>query len=316
MACLTSTTAFYSDCVKRQRSMAAWFVPHPENIEVAWVLRDRMKAADPEGKGGLVTWNATRPPFVEADAVQRAALLARTAGAPLYIVHTSSAEALQAGVRQRLTETPLYLETCPHYLTHDVQSSEGVVAKINPPLRESSDRKALWQGIIDGHIDTIATDHVHRDLSSKEGGIWDASPGCPGMDTLLPVMLSEGYHRRGLSLERIVELASENPARIMGMGHQKGSIEVGLDADLAIIDLNAEWTLHKSDVVSSAGYSIYEGWTFRGRVVHACVRGKWTLRDGALEESAVGHGRFVQRKLSKTTLPSKARACFRGRTGV
>src|ERR1700758_4650102 len=75
--------------------------PHPETIEIAWVLRDRLKASDPEGRDGLKTWNATRPPFVEADAVQRAAYVAHTAGAPLYVVHTSSAEALEAALRHR-----------------------------------------------------------------------------------------------------------------------------------------------------------------------------------------------------------------------
>jgi dihydroorotase (multifunctional complex type) len=275
--------------------------PHPETIEIAWVLRERAKAADPDGKGGLATWNATRPPFVEADAVQRAGYLARTAGAPIYIVHTSSEEALKAGVRQRRDDTRIFLETCPHYLTHDVNSPEGVMAKVNPPLREASDRQALWDAILDGDIDTVATDHAHRDLSSKEGGVWGASPGGPGMDTLLPVLLSEGHHKRGLSLERIADLLAANPARIMGMSDRKGAIAPGLDADLAIVDLDQSWTLKREDVVSSAGYSIYEGWTFNGRVLHTFLRGRATLRDGVLQDAAIGHGRFVARRLNPAT---------------
>jgi dihydroorotase-like cyclic amidohydrolase len=271
--------------------------PHPETIEIAWVLRERAKAADPDGKGGLATWNATRPPFVEADAVQRAGYIARVAGAPLYVVHTSSAEALAAGIRQREAGTRLFIETCPHYLTHDVGSKEGVIAKVNPPLREASDREALWRGILDGEVDTIATDHAHRDLTSKEGGIWGASPGGPGMDTLLPVMLSEGHHKRGLSLERIAALTSGNPARIMGFADRKGAIAPGLDADLALVDLGASWTLERKDVVSSAGYSLYEGHTFKGRVLHTLVRGREVLSEGQLVDAAVGHGRFVPRKL-------------------
>ncbi|MCO5090590.1 dihydroorotase family protein [Bosea sp. (in: a-proteobacteria)] len=272
--------------------------PHPETIELAWVLRDRVMAADPEGKGGLATWNATRPPFVEADAVQRAGYIARVAGAPVYIVHTSSEEALKAALRQRRDGSEIYIETCPQYLTHDVTAKEGVIAKVNPPLREPSDREALWQAILSGDVDTVATDHAHRDLSSKEGGIWGASPGGPGMDTLLPVLLSEGYHKRGLSLERIAALTSANPARIMGFGDRKGAIAPGLDADLAIVDLDASWTLRREDVVSSAGYSLYEGWTFKGRVLHTLVRGKAALTDGVLDDAAVGHGRFVKRKLT------------------
>ncbi|NNM75127.1 dihydroorotase [Enterovirga aerilata] len=272
--------------------------PHPETIELAWVMRDRAKGADPEGRGGLATWNASRPPFVEADAVQRAAYVARTAGAPLYVVHTSSAEALQAGLRGRAAGSVVHLETCPHYLTHDVGWEGGDRGKINPPLREASDREALWQAVLSGAIDTVATDHVHRDVSSKAGGIWAASPGCPGLETLLPVLLSEGHHKRGLPLARIAELVATNPARLMGLAGRKGSIAPGLDADLAFIDLDADWTLTRSDVVSSAGYSIYEGWEFRGRVVHTTVRGRFVLRGGRLDEAAVGHGRYQKRRLS------------------
>jgi dihydropyrimidinase len=191
----------------------------------------------------------------------------------------------------------VHIETCPHYLTHDIGWPGADVGKINPPLRQAVDRDRLWQGLRDGQIDTVATDHVHRDISAKAGGIWTASPGCPGLETLLPVLLSEGHHKRGLPLERIVEVVATNPARIMGLGHAKGSIAPGLDADLALVDLEAEWTLQRGDVVSSAGYSIYEGQRFKGRVRHALVRGRPVLRDDALVDAAVGHGRYVRRRL-------------------
>jgi dihydropyrimidinase len=271
--------------------------PHPETIEIAWVLRGRLKATDPDGTGSLKTWNATRPPFVEADAVQRAAYIAHTVGASLYVVHTSSAEALEAALRHRRAGAAVHIETCPHYLTHDIGWPGGDAGKINPPLREASDRERLWRGLRDGEIDTVATDHVHRDISAKAGGIWTASPGCPGLETLLPVLLSEGHHKRGLPLERIAALAATNPARIMGLGHLKGRISPGLDADLALVDLSAEWTLQRGDVVSSAGYSIYEGHRFKARVRHAFVRGHAVLRDDALVDNAVGRGRYVRRRL-------------------
>jgi dihydropyrimidinase len=271
--------------------------PHPETIEIAWVLRDRLKASDPEGRGALKTWNATRPPFVEADAVQRAAYIAHTAGAPLYVVHTSSAEALEAALRHRRAGSNVHIETCPHYLTHDVGWPGGDTGKINPPLREASDRERLWLALRDGEIDTVATDHVHRDISAKVGGIWTASPGCPGLETMLPVLLTEGHHNRALPLERIVAVAATNPARIMGLGHAKGRIAPGLDADLALVDLDAEWTLQRSDVISSAGYSIYEGQRFKGRIRDAFVRGRPVLREDTPVNDAVGHGRYIRRRL-------------------
>jgi dihydropyrimidinase len=271
--------------------------PHPENIEAAWVLRERVMAEDPDGRGGLGAWNATRPPFVEADAVQRAGLFARETGARLYIVHTSSRAALDAALRARDAGTAITIETCPHYLTHDVAWEGGDVGKINPPLREADDCAALWDGVIGGDIDTVATDHVHRDLSAKVGGIWKASPGCPGLETLLPVMLTEGHHDREMPLGRIAALLASAPADAMGLSHCKGRIAVGLDADLAIVDLDHEYSCRRADVRSSAGYSIYEGRGFKGKVAHTLVRGRFVLRDGVLIDAAVGSGRYVSREL-------------------
>jgi dihydropyrimidinase len=271
--------------------------PHPENIEASWVLRNRLMAADPDGRGGLRAWNASRPPFVEADAVQRAGLFARETGARLYIVHTSSQEALEAGLRARDAGTDIVIETCPHYLTHDVDWDGADVGKINPPLREIDDREALWGGILKGDIDTIATDHVHRDISAKSGGIWKASPGCAGLETLLPVLLTDGHHERGIPLGHIAALISSTPADAMGLHHRKGRIAVGLDADLAIVDLDREYLYRREDVHSGAGYSIYEGRKFKGRVTHTLVRGRFAMRDGALVDDTVGSGQYINRVL-------------------
>jgi len=271
--------------------------PHPENIEAAWVLRNRLMKQDPDGRGGLRAWNATRPPFVEADAVQRAGLFARQTGARLYIVHTSSRAALEAGLRARDAGTDIRIETCPHYLTHDVDWEGGDVGKINPPLRERDDCEALWDSVVSGGVDTVATDHVHRDISAKAGGIWKASPGCPGLETLLPLMLTEGHHARGIPLGRIATLLASGPADAMGLARRKGRIAVGLDADLAIVDLNREYLCRREDVRSSAGYSIYEGRRFKGKVEHTLVRGRFAVRDGALVDDAVGTGRYLSRAL-------------------
>jgi dihydroorotase (multifunctional complex type) len=270
--------------------------PHPENIEVAWVLRDRLKAQDPEGLGGLATWNAARPDFIEAEAIQRAAMLCAAAGAPLYIVHTSSSAALKAAAAAKASGMDITIETCPHYLTHDVTWSRGDVGKINPPLRDPSDRDALWNGIADGTIDTVATDHVHRTLEGKRGGIWAASPGCPGLETLLPVMLTEGYHKRGIGIDRLSALLSTNPARRMGLNN-KGSIAVGMDADLAIVDLNRTWTISDAAVRSNAGYSIYDGAKLTGAVERTLVRGRTVFANGTAMADATGTGRYVRRSL-------------------
>lgn len=279
------------------RDCGGMLCPHPENIEVAWALRDRLMAADHDGQGGLALWNAMRPPVIEAEALRRATYFARGMGVPVYCVHTSSAEALREAVAERGAGGKVFIETCNHYLTHDETSGIGVRGKINPPLRKPADSEALWQGLRDGSIDTVGTDHVHRPLSAKEGGMWKASPGCPGLDTYLPVLLSEGHHRRGIPLSRISEVTAEAPARIMGLGDRKGRVAAGMDADLAIVDLEARWRVGPEGLATSAGYSIYEGQELQGRVVHTLSRGRFVLRDGQLAKDTAGNGRYQRRSL-------------------
>jgi dihydroorotase-like cyclic amidohydrolase len=271
--------------------------PHPENIEVAWVLRDRVMAADPEGARGLAAWNDTRPGFVEADALARACHFGRITGTPVHGVHTSSGEALVAAVRQRQAGARVSIETCIHYLTHDTASPIGTIGKVNPPLRTPEDREALWRGITDGQIDTIGTDHIHRPVNSKEGGIWKAQPGFPGLDAFLPALFTEGHARRGIALERLVDLVSRNPARVMGLAPKKGTIQPGADADLVLLDMAASWVVEKSDLATDAGFSIYEGQRMACRVTHTLSRGLFVLRDGALQDAAIGAGRFLPRSL-------------------
>ena len=199
--------------------------------------------ADPEGRGGLRAWNATRPAVRRGRrGAARRPVRARDRRR-LYIVHTSSREALEAGLRARDAGTDITIETCPHYLTHDIDWEGGDIGKINPPLRERADRDALWDGMIAGDIDTIATDHVHRDISSKAGGIWKASPGCAGLETLLPVMLTDGHQSAALRSATLPRCCRATPAEAMGLQHCKGRIAIGLDADFAIVDLYREYAL-------------------------------------------------------------------------
>jgi dihydropyrimidinase len=252
--------------------------PHAENIEVVWELRKRPNSA---GASELRLWYDTRPPFVEAEAIQRVAYLGRVTGTPVYIVHLSSSEALEAAARYRGRHR-VYIETCPHYLTHDLNSDVGVLGKVNPPLREPSDREALWEAIDAGLVDVIASDHVPREKSTKAGDVWKASAGFPGTETLLPVMLSEGHVRRSIPLERIVSMLSTNPAKLFGLYPRKGTIAVGADADLVVVRLGDEQRIKASELHSGAGYSIYEGWPVRCVVVHTLVRGQFVVRDGRL----------------------------------
>lgn len=278
------------------REAGGMLCPHPESIEIAWLLRDRVMADDPEGHGGLVAWNATRPPFVEAEAVRRVCYLARIAGVPVYLVHISAHEPLQAALAARADGTKVHIETCLHYLLFDETSPLGSRGKVNPPLRSPADREALWRGIADGSIDTVGTDHIHRPASAKEGNIWTATPGFPGLETLMPAFLTHG-RRRGIPLPRLSEMLSRNPARIMGLGETKGQLVPGADADIAAVDLNAGWTVGKQ-TASSAGYTVFEGMELGVQVKHTLVRGGFVVRDGALCPGMAGTGRYLNRRLA------------------
>jgi dihydropyrimidinase len=281
--------------------------PHAENIEIAWVLNDRQMKADPDGALGLQSWNAVKPPLVEAESVSRVCYIGRTFNTPIYNVHISSTDALRAAVDARRAGATTFIETCIHYLLLDDQSPVGVRAKVNPPIRTKEDQSSLWRAIADGQIDVVGTDHIHRPASCKEGGLWKASPGFPSLETVLPAFLTEG-RRRGIDLPRLSDLVSRNPAMLMGLAPRKGSISVGADADLAIIDLNAQWTMDSSRVISSAGYSVLDGFKFDVRVVHTLVRGRFVLRDGDLQDDARGWGRFFARRLKPDLLSDWARS--------
>jgi dihydropyrimidinase len=190
----------------------------------------------------------------------------------------------------------VFLETCPHYLTHDVASELGPVAKVNPPLRTEADREELWRAVADGRIDVVGSDHVPRHRSAKSGDIWKASAGFPGLETLLPVLISEGFHRRGIPLARIADLVTRAPARTFGLWPRKGAIAIGADADFAIVDLDGRQTVRAESQSSAAGYTIYEGWELRGAVEHTLVRGRFVMRDRELVGE--GGGRYQPRERS------------------
>ncbi|MBI2166187.1 MAG: amidohydrolase family protein [Chloroflexi bacterium] len=264
---------------------------HTENIEVVWRLRKRLQEA---GAADLAAWDASRPDFVEADDLHTACYFARLTGARIYVVHVSSRAAMEIAREQKARYDGIYLETCPHYLTHTNDTPLGVMGKVNPPLRSESDVEALWQAVLDGTVDAIGSDHNSRRREKKQGNIWQASAGFPGTATLLPVLLSEGVNKRGLSLERVVQLTSYSPARIFGLYPRKGALQVGSDADLTVVDLGLEKVVEPEALLSYSDYSLYEGQSLKGWPVLTMVRGKVVMQDGKLVGQK-GYGRFMAR---------------------
>ena len=266
---------------------------HPENIEVVWRLRERLQQA---GRDDLPAWDESRPASVEAECVDRALFYAQQIGCPLYLVHISSSLALREirAWRARFPESRVYAETCPHFLTHTADMPLGSLGKINPPLRSAADVEALWAAVADGTIDTVGSDHVPRRREKKAGTIWEASAGFPGTGAILPVLLSEGVHKRGVSLLRVAELCSANPARILGCYPRKGSLRVGSDADITVVDLGLERQVSPEVFRSYADYSLYDGWVLNGWPVMTIVRGRVVMEDGEIIGPA-GGGRYIAR---------------------
>lgn len=265
-------------------------VLHTENIEIVNKMRRDAQAA---GKDTLRDWCLSKPAFTEAESVIRALYFAEHHGATIYIPHLSSKMALDEVRRWRQRYDRVYVETCPQYLTHTLDSDMGSVGKANPPFRTEADVEALWEGLADGSIDVVASDHVPRKKATKEKPIWQASQGFPGTATILPVLLGEGYHKGRLSLQRIAQVLTSAPARIFDL-KEKGAVRVGLDADLTIADLGQERVVKAEELGSFSDYSLYDGWKFKGWPRLTMVRGTVVMEDGKIVGPA-GHGKFLAR---------------------
>jgi dihydropyrimidinase len=250
---------------------------HCEDACIVSHLTERLMAA---GRGDLSHFPASRPVFSEAVAVERAVGLAEAAGAPIYIVHLSSKDALDAATRARVRGLPIYVETRPIYLyfTDEVfVGPQGPLYVGNPPLRRPHDRAALWAGLNAGMIQTCCTDHAPWTREQKLDPtltIADHRPGVSDLETLMPVLFSEGVVKGRVSLQRFVELTAANAARLFGLFPRKGTIAVGSDADLVIWDPALTRTVRGTEGQSRAGHSVYDGWEVTGWPVYTLSRGE------------------------------------------
>lgn len=267
---------------------------HCENVEVIPVFREPLKEA---GRNDLAVWDEQSPGFLEAENVFRVIYFGEKAECPVNIVHMSSAESLEIVRRaKRPGRAPIHVETCSHYLALTSRSPIGFLGKVNPPLRPAADVEALWEGVRDGTISTVGSDHVPRKRETKGPDIWKASAGFPGIGTLLPVLIHEGVHKRGLPIERIAAVTSANVAKLYSIPN-KGGMAVGMDADLVVVDPDREITIDPATQESFSDYSPYEGMTFRGAPVRTILRGRTIARDGAVDRQAraTPAGRYLHR---------------------
>lgn len=246
-----------------------------------------------------------RPPYVEAVATARALAFARATDSPVHVVHLSSAAALDEVRRARAAGVRVTAETCPHYLvlTEDCYDEPDPTRcacfVISPPLRSVADRDALWDGLTDGSLDLIATDHVPDRVGVEKAEAGSGVPfdrisnGAPGIETLLALVHSEGVVRGRITLERMVELLSATPAARFGLP-RKGALEVGRDADVVVFDPSARRALRATDLHHTSDYTPYEGLDVEGAVRDVVVRGTDVIRSGVFVGRR-GFGAYLER---------------------
>jgi allantoinase len=223
----------------------------------------------------------SRPGVAELEAINRAILFAEETSCSLHV-------ALVAAARERGVDVTC--ETCAHYLVLTDEDAEtlGAVAKCAPPLRPQKDLEELWEQLREGNVKFVTSDHSPCPPEMKTGDdYFRAWGGIAGCQSLLNVMLDEGYHGRGLPLEEVAMLLSGKVANRFGLSG-KGRLEVGADADLALIDLNAISNLQRDDLLYRHKISPYVGCAFHGKVVRTIVRGTTVFRDGKIISEPIG----------------------------
>jgi dihydropyrimidinase/allantoinase len=284
---------------------------HCEQPEIIRTMIDEVRA---KGLEGLEAYSLARPPFEERLAIAEAALLADVTGCPVNLLHLSSAEALEGGKKARLDypDLDVRLETTLHHLCLTYETARGGIewGKVNPPIRSAADNEALWRGVFRGDIQQVVSDHACCMLEIKQGGTWEAQPGFGGTGLIYPVLMSEGYHKRGLPLRRVAELVSAQPAQTVGLFPRKGTIAVGSDADLAVIDPELEAPVTPERLLSAQDHTTFEGVVLKGWPVTTIRAGRVMYDNGKV--TGAPDGRYLRRPITLHDQAARATAAAAG----
>lgn len=282
---------------------------HPENGYGIDYLVDKFTA---EGKVSKEYFMPTQPNILEADAVNRASTYSVITNCPLYCVHLSAREMPEIIARMKKEGRRIYAETCPQYLscTNQAVLERGPLGKVAPPLREKEDNDAMWYGLASHAIDTVGSDSANMKAEQKErgdaskdfiaepgakprpGNIFEAHFGAPWVEHMLPVVYHDGVNGGRITLPRLVQTMCENPAKIFGLYPKKGTLQVGSDADLVLLDPTVEFTISKMSMHSNADFTLFEGKRVMGSPVFSMQRGEVLVEDGQLKRKQ-GNAKFL-----------------------
>lgn len=289
------------EVLKRMKELNGVAAFHCENHDVVEHLK---KEYSENGKTAPIYHAKSRPNIAEAEAVRRVLYLAKLAGdAPVYIVHLSCKESLEAVEEaRRAGQKNIFVETCTQYLTRTEEKykdEDGLKYIMSPPLRTDADIEALWEGLNNGEIQIVATDHCPFNYGiEKQMGKDDFTKcpnGAPGVEERMILLFSEGVMKNRISLNRFVEVACTNPAKVYGLYPKKGILEPGADADLIILDPEKEQTLTHANMHGAADYTAYEGVPVKGCIDLVMQRGNVIAKENQFTGKR-GAGEFIHRK--------------------
>jgi len=244
---------------------------HAENWDLVKYFTEKVKST---GRTDPKAHTDARPPICEEEAIQRIALYTKKTNGISLIVHMSAREGVEILQRARNEGINIWGETNPHYLLLTVEDYEkyGTLMKVNPPIREKEHQEALWKAVLNGIITNIGSDHAPHTEEEKKKPVWEAAAGFPGVRTLLPLMIDQAL-RGKIPLTKIPELLSKNPAKLFNLYPKKGTITIGSDGDLVVIDPTAETIIRKEDFHSKYPLSPFIGWKLKGKIVYTILRG-------------------------------------------
>ena len=266
---------------------------HAENPSIMARRQTRMEAA---GRSDVHAHLAARPEVCEIEAIGRAIAFAEWTGCRLHIAHHSAADSLYLLRDAKRRGVDVTAETCPQYLllnTSDV-SRLGSVLRVNPPVRDARHNAPLWDALMEGVIDMIATDHApHAPDEKTRAGIWNCDCGFPGVETQMPLMLTEINKGRATIMD-YVRWSAVNPAKAWGLYGRKGVLQTGADADIAFVDLGREAVIADNRLHSRSKLTPWNGRAVKGVPVHTLLRGRFVMKDRELVEDTEGWGRPVK----------------------
>jgi dihydropyrimidinase len=286
--------------LEKMKEYGTMLLVHAESARVLDELIARHHTPELMKKYGAQLHAMTRPNFIEAEAIQRVVMWSEVTGGQLYIVHMSTAEGTEIVKAAQARGVPVIAETCAQYLVlnDDVfANKDGHLFACCPQLKKPADSARLWEGLKDGEVSVISTDTCTftRDQKAMWEGDWTKIPmGMPGLETLLPVAYTHGVLDKKISLEEMCQKLSTNPAKIMGLYPRKGAIEIGSDADLAIIHQTATRTVSCDTMETNADWSPFDGWDLAGFARTTLSRGEVIVDDYAVV-GREGRGQWLPR---------------------